>query len=184
MSEELLIRHCAPTLAGLKTGNMFSCTCDDMEALRDNVRKLNRTLVKKGLRMVLLRNTDARALLYVFRPAHLKRDLQHRTARKLLCERGYSCETPEQCVAHLIRRLRLSSEFPHEIGLFLGYPPEDIYGFIEHRDCKCCGYWKVYDDEAFAQKQFAKFDKCAKVYQHKWIDGLTLERLTVAQRAS
>ena len=27
MSEDLLIRHCSPTLAGIKTGNLFSCAC-------------------------------------------------------------------------------------------------------------------------------------------------------------
>ena len=26
-----------------------------------------------------------------------------------------------------------SGEFPHEVGLFLSYPPEDVKGFIDHR---------------------------------------------------
>ena len=33
MSEELLIKQCAPTLAGIKTGSLFPCPCDDREAL-------------------------------------------------------------------------------------------------------------------------------------------------------
>ena len=42
-----------------------------------------------------------------------------------------------------------SGEFPHEVGLFLSYPPEDVKGFIDHRanDFKCAGLWKVYGDE-------------------------------------
>ena len=34
-----------------------------------------------------------------------------------------------------------SGEFPHEVGLFLGYPPEDVKGFIDHRanNFKCAG---------------------------------------------
>ena len=34
-----------------------------------------------------------------------------------------------------------SGEFPHEVGLFLSYPPEDVKGFIDHRanDFKCAG---------------------------------------------
>ena len=34
MSEELLVRHCAPTLAGLKTANLFACRFSDGDALR------------------------------------------------------------------------------------------------------------------------------------------------------
>ena len=34
-----------------------------------------------------------------------------------------------------------SGEFPHEVGLFLSCPPEDVKGFIAHRanDFKCAG---------------------------------------------
>lgn len=38
----------------------------------------------------------------------------------------------ERCVAELIRRVRHEEDFPHEIGLFLGYPSEDVSGFIKH----------------------------------------------------
>ena len=49
MSEEILIRQGAPTLAGIKTGSLFPCPCDDREALLTDVRRLNRQLVPKGL---------------------------------------------------------------------------------------------------------------------------------------
>lgn len=39
MSEEMLVRHCAPTLAGLKTGNLFSCEFEDEEAMRFSLRR-------------------------------------------------------------------------------------------------------------------------------------------------
>ena len=42
MSEEILIRQGAPTLAGIKTGSLFPCPCDDREALLTDVRRLNR----------------------------------------------------------------------------------------------------------------------------------------------
>ena len=34
-----------------------------------------------------------------------------------------------------------SGELPHEVRLFLSYPPEDVKGFIDHRanDFKCAG---------------------------------------------
>ena len=34
MSEEILIRQGAPTLAGIKTGSLFPCPCEDRERRR------------------------------------------------------------------------------------------------------------------------------------------------------
>ena len=33
MSDELIVRHCAPTLAGLKTGTVFGCPYSDRKEL-------------------------------------------------------------------------------------------------------------------------------------------------------
>ena len=35
MSEDQIIRHCAPTLAGIKTASLFTCPYDSKEALLD-----------------------------------------------------------------------------------------------------------------------------------------------------
>lgn len=181
MSEEMLVRHCSPTLAGIKTGNMFTCDVASEGELKENLRRWNRILVRKGLRMMPLRYRDGRALIYVFRPARLSRDLAHGTADRLLRERGYSPDCPASCVSHLIRRLGDGGDFPHEIGLFLGYPPEDVHGFIENRDdCKCVGSWKVYGDADAAEKVFAKYKKCTAVYCTKLANGKSVERLVVA----
>ena len=55
MSEEQVVRNCAPTLAGLKTGNLFACPYESREDLLDFLRSLNRRLGKKGVRAVPLR---------------------------------------------------------------------------------------------------------------------------------
>jgi len=69
-------------------------------------------------------------------------------------------------VARLVCRFRESSEFPHEVGLFLSYPPEDVKGFINHcaGGFKCAGLWKVYGDEEKARSLFEKYRKCTEIY--------------------
>lgn len=182
MSEEYLIRNCAPTLAGLKTGSLFTCPCPDRELLRNAVRQLNRRLKAKGLRLLPLRFTESKALLYLFRPGMLQQDLSHHTASQLLCCQGYEPGSCEKCVAQLVKRLREKEEFPHEIGLFLGYPPEDVLGFVTQGPdcCKCSGCWKVYGDPDAAQKKFAQFKHCTNVYRDRWAKGADMDRLTVA----
>lgn len=186
MTEELLIRHCSPTLAGMKTGNLFSHTFSNQEEMRTTIRSLNRILVKKGLRVLPLRVRDNRTLIYVFRPEYLLQDLRQGAVCSILEKRGYCCENAGQCVIRLIKRLRETEEFPHEIGLFLGYPPEDVSGFIEKReqDCKLVGYWKVYGDEVAARKTFAKYAKCTSVYCKQWVSGKPMEKLALLMKRS
>lgn len=186
MPEDYLVRHCAPTLAGLKTGSMFVCPMPCRDALLGSIRRLNAKLAPKGLRVIPLRFSEKTALIYLYRPKGLSRDLADEAAARLLEQNGYRPATCENCIAQLRRRLDAREEFPHEIGLFLGYPAEDVQGFIENKacGCKCVGCWKVYGDEAAAQKRFDQYRKCTRVYCHRWAQGASLDRLTVKSNFS
>lgn len=182
MSEELIVRHGAPTLAGLKTGSLFSCPFAGEQAMQRCLRCWNHALAPKGLRAVPLRWQNGRALVYLYRPTHLARDLQHPQAQALLAPRGYCCAEPTRCLARLMQRLRAEEEFPHEIGLFLSYPPEDVAGFIESPRCgfKCIGCWKVYGDARAARKTFGRYRRCTEIYCARYARGDSLQRLAVA----
>lgn len=41
--------------------------------------------------------------------------------------------TLEQLLERLSGRISASEDFPHEIGLFLGYPVDDVTGFIQNK---------------------------------------------------
>ena len=176
MSEELVVRQCAPTLAGIKTGSLFSCPCDSPEELRQEVRRINRLLAGKGLCLLPLRFDGSRALLYLYRPSRLRQDLEDAEAVRLLEESGYPCHSAGQCVACLIRRLRESEEFPHEIGLFLGYPIEDVVGFIRYagKGCKLSGLWKVYGDAEAASRLFDRLSRVCHAVTRRVDKGETL----------
>ena len=182
MSEEYVVRQCAPTLAGIKTGSLFPCPYQSRQALMSEIRALNRRLSPKGLILLPVRYLDGKALLYLYRPSNLRQDLKDRLAAQVLEQAGYSCSKSEQCVVRLIRRLKENEDFPHEIGLFLSYPPEDVKGFIDNRACnfQCSGLWKVYGDEARAQAMFARFRKCTEIYCKLWQEGSSIEQLAVA----
>lgn len=182
MSDEVVIRHCSPTLAGLKTGSLFSCRYDSEDELRRDIRAMNRVLVPKGLRVLSLRCKQGSALIYLYRPSRLGRDLTAPVAAHLLEDRGYPWGDPDLCVVKLIQQLRSQEEFPHEIGLFLGYPPVDVEGLIDHgvKDFKCVGDWKVYGDEEQARQTFARYRACTECYHAQWCSGKSVEQLTVA----
>ena len=51
-------------------------------------------------------------------------------------------------------------DYPHEIGVFLGYPLADVWGFINNKgqNYKACKYWKVYGDVQQSECLFAQID--------------------------
>ena len=182
MAEDYLVRHCAPTLAGLKTGSLFLCPYCHMDELMHALRRINRRLRSKGLLVLPLRISGEKALIYAYRPRKLRQDFSKDDAAELLRQFGYDPANCAQCVARLGRRIRQHRDFPHEIGLFLGYPVEDVRGFINQGPCgcKCTGCWKVYGDEAAARKTFACYKKCTRVYCSQWAKTGDIDRLTVA----
>lgn len=180
MSEELVVRHCAPTLAGLKTGNMFNCKYNSKCDINKKINKMNKALSKKGLRVLPLKFSNNKALIYIYRPNSLNKDFFNEKAMSILNSMGYDFQKPQKCIVQLIDKLRCSSVFPHEIGLFLGYPPEDVEGFISNNasSCKCVGHWKVYGDETRAKKCFCQYRRCTNNYYKKWSSGVSVEQLT------
>ena len=181
MSEEILIRQCDPTLAGIKTGSLFPCPYGDVPGLLQDLRELNRRIVPKGLCLLPLCWQSHRALLYLFRPRALERDLRGEETARLLEAAGYPSRRSGACLGQLMQRLREKKDFPHEIGLFLSYPPEDVKGFIENRAAKskCTGHWKVYGDERRTRALFEKYDRCTRIYWDLWQAGHTLDTLIV-----
>ena len=179
MSDETVIRYCAPTLASLKTGSLFACLHETEQELREGIRNLNRRLRGKGLCVLPMLRRDAGRLVYVCRPQRLARDLGDPQALTILRGFGYPCGQTNACLRLLGERLRTQAAFPHEIGLFLGYPPEDVEGFIARQRTKCVGCWKVYGDTERAQRLFALYARCTGIYLREYAQGRSLERLTV-----
>lgn len=118
----------------------------------------------------------------MYRVKKLEEDLKKNEVSKFLRENGYKETCVNYAISLLKKRLMDLKAFPHEIGVFLGYPIEDVIGFINNKGCnfKCCGYWKVYGDKEKAIKEFARYDKCRMIYTKLWNQGRSILKLTVA----
>ena len=152
-----LARHCAPVLLGKKPAALFAMPFGWDETLA-------KMPLPGDMRFLLLQRPGEKALVFAYRPGLLSRALDTDGARDTLGALGYPAAAgePALCLAFLERRFQECSDFPHEVGFFLGYPPEDVLGFIRHRGnhCKLCGVWKVYGDAARAAALFAEYAKC------------------------
>ena len=183
MSDEIVIRCCAPTLAAIKTGSLFNCAFASRGEMTASLRAINQCLLHKGVCAIPLRYRDGKALIYLYRPAMLEKDLCEPIAEDILKEAEYPDDSSMRRIVWLIHRLEDSDTFPHEIGLFLGYPAVDVRGFMQHGECKYTGLWKVYEsDPVQAQRLFARCRHCTKAYLQRNQEGWSLSRLTIQPR--
>ena len=185
MFRETVIAQCAPTMAGLKTGNLFSYKIDEKE-LVTAINEINESLLKCNIRLIFLKYRNGRALLYMYRPDFLKKDFTDKLAADILTEKEYPLESVERCIVKLQERLKNEKEFPHEIGLFLGYPPVDVLGFIKNnaKCAKCVGTWKVYGNVAESQKKFEQYEKCTNCLLNDFRKHNSIDRLLRQHRTT
>ncbi|MEL7609058.1 MAG: DUF3793 family protein [Bacillota bacterium] len=156
--ERYFLLSAAPVLMGVKPSALicFRHCCKD--AWRDQEKHV---FERTGLCVKELYQNKKTFGLLVYDEALLNERLKIAEAKKLLCRYGYKGESNlSELLEHLKGRFD-GAQFPHEIGVFLGYPPEDVDAFIRNRgkDYLCCRYWKVYHDEQNARKTFGFIDQ-------------------------
>lgn len=176
--EYTLAWHCAPSMAGIKPADLISWQIPEEEGIQVLGYYVN-ALASRGIRMQVLSRSGKRLLLMIFRPGRLENCLRDPKVMEMLAQAGYPVESDTHTLlCHLRDQLKCTA-FPHEIGLFLGYPPEDVEGFCRDggRGCKLSGTWKVYGDVEQAQKRFDSFHRCRVALTRKLDQGKTLEQM-------
>ena len=181
--EAVLVRQCAPTLAGMKPGSIFCFNHSPLEVSRQKVCQWNKQLAPFGLTVQILleRPGSGSVIVFVYRHDCLEQMLSDDAYQRFLAEAGYERTNLDGLLEQLAQRLRTQPEFPHEIGVFLGYPLRDVIGFIENhgRNFTCCGFWKSYGDPAEMQVCFACYRRCIQTYVAMFEQGIPLEQLAV-----
>lgn len=156
--ELFLAKHCAPVLLGKKPAVLF----------REKHLPRNtswRHFSAYGLRVYRLHRPGDKSLVLIYRPKLLEASVSGQLTRCSLERLGYpSAPDWRAKLGFLRKRFHESDAFPHEVGFFLGYPPEDVLGFMDcPMDCKLCGPWKVYGDVETAKTLFAEYARCRRV---------------------
>ena len=183
--ERSLIGHCAPTLAGLKVASLYRYFPRDRRQFARQFRDLREKMAARGLRLRVLKGCGRTGslLLYLYRAEDLRRTLEDGPVGDYLSACGYDTAAGSEGMLHqMARRVCLRREFPHEIGLFLGYPLEDVEGFIRNKGqgYTCCGHWKSYGDPAEARRRFAGYRACTETYRRRYDGGTPITQLIVA----
>lgn len=180
--ERIMGIHAAPTLAGFKPGSLISFKKKNFENFENLLLAYKKCFACKGISIYILSENFEYAHIFFYREELLKKALENETAKKILLSRGYSLFSLSFVLAKLKQNFCEKDDFPHEIGLFLGYPPEDVKGFIEQKgqNFLVSGYWKVYSNEAETKKLFEKYACCTREFCDKLSAGVSFAELLTA----
>ncbi len=154
--------QCAPLLAGLKPSNLLII----QENEKNNLDKVLRNTRFSYFR---LSKTDGREVYLLYTASELMYYLTDPEVQKLLKELGHT----EYGLQELLKSIgekyeahqRYGTEFPHELGLVLGYPVVDVRGFIQHdgKNFLYSGYWKVYGNLKGTRRLFKEFGRAKEI---------------------
>lgn len=168
-----LVMQTAPLLKGIKYSCILVVKHADWKLVRQE-------LAHTDIVCEVLHKSRNKHVIFLYRRNAINEHLQQDTVRNFLLQFGYQGRFLEDFLPLLKKRMGCFYEnnesFPHEIGIFLGYPMEDIEGFIanEGRNYLLCGYWKVYSDLSRAKKIFRKFDDAKDKATRELLAGKTL----------
>lgn len=181
--DNLLVFHCAPTLAKLKMAALICVPFSDEESFNQMVDEYNTRYNDRGLYFKMIGTCKSRNLLYIYRASRVAAYIREPGTRAFLETYGYEASmTLKEALNRLESRFSTMEDFPHELGIFLGYPLEDVKAFIVYggQHAKLCGEWKVYTDVHYAQREFSKYEACRKCYVDMFNRGFTVDRLIIA----
>jgi hypothetical protein len=147
-----LMLECAEVLAGVKPANLISLVNRTRPCGRNLYQlwhQFSERVVSRldNLQVMLLHNKGTALLLLCYNKASLEQHLAHSGIRALLHKAGYLSEAGiDRLLAELKRRVATKKTFPHEIGLFIGYPAKDVAAFMGliKLPFTCQGPWKIY----------------------------------------
>lgn len=168
--ETQLALQCAPVIAGLKPSNLLIVS-------NSNALEAIRILSKSDISYSILYRDGEKTTVFLYCRKALMFYVAQPGVRGMFEEYGY----PELSFDGLLRFFRQryiayrrqQSEFPHEMGLFLGYPIEDVKGFMEQngQNSLYSGYWKVYQNLPKKLSIFQGYDDARYSLVHRLSNG-------------
>lgn len=174
-----VVTQCAPVLKGVKISNLITMKPGGW-------RKIRAYLKKSRIICTPLYADAEKEVLFLYRYEQLERHLKNREVREFLRSCGYESFEVASVLVRLRRRYQLyagiSKEFPHELGVLLGYPVGDVQGFIDNRgeNSLTSRYWKVYQNPKEAEKIFDLYDRVKEQALKEIMCGRTLSHVAVS----
>lgn len=162
--------QCFLVLSGIKPSNLliYSNQCEGC---------ISEELKNTGAEHMKLYNGEKESVSIIFNREKLIKSLLNKENIQFISQYGYESFEVDDVIERLSIRYtefrEEKSEFPHEMGIVLGYPLEDVSGFIENngKNYLCSGYWKVYKNAEEKIRLFKTYKNIKKYFVEQIENG-------------
>lgn len=150
--------QCAPLFLGLRSSLFLTVT-------KRQVARIENILRDKRITLYKISENHGKMAVLLFDEKKMKEYIAGEAVQKILGNLGYTGDDLYDFMEIFAQRytefVRNESAFPHEMGIFLGYPPEDVRGYLENggKNYLCAGFWKVYENVQEKIKLFSQFER-------------------------
>ena len=171
---------CAPVIKKVKVGGIIILPIKI-------VRMVWNSLLKSEFSVRILYQSSQKVILYIYQKEWLDSYLRKQNIQEFLKAYEYIISDTEEILLFLKKRVKMfyqqKEEFPHEIGIFLQYPLEDVTSFVENRgkNFLLSGYWKVYHNIEKAKEIFTSYDKAKEELIKEILNGKTLTQVLIGK---
>lgn len=113
-----------------------------------------------GLGYIELREIKSSVILLIYNKKLLSKSIFEENSKNFLMQLGYPDNVDINDWLKVLKDRYDRYHCPHELGIFLGFPIDDVQDFMNCTNKKCllCGYWKVYNNLNIAKETFNKYD--------------------------
>ena len=159
--EKFLIYNASLVISGVKPSATITIKQGN-ENLYDQWIKYGISFLKEiDIQDINLRECSNALIILIYSEEKLSNYIFKEENKRFLRQLGYSEENDMREYLEILKRRYKEFNCPHELGIFLGFPLNDVKDFMNCKDKKClsCGYWLVYNNLQEAQEIFSKYDK-------------------------
>ncbi|GAA0763344.1 DUF3793 family protein [Clostridium sartagoforme] len=132
-----------------------------------------------NLKSLCLREEKNASIILVYNENILKEHILKKENIEFLNMLGYKKEDSIYEYVQQLKERYQEFNCPHELGIFLGIPIDDVKDFMECSSKRClgCGYWKVYSNYEEAKRVFKNYDEIREKTMKNILSGIPIDKI-------
>ena len=173
-----IIMQAAPFFKRLKKSNISMINKTDFEEVLEIIENTDISIFN-------LYENSSKVLVFLYREEEFQQYFEDKDIQDFLKDFGYESFEVNSMLKILSQRFADyysdRKKFPHELGVFLGYPLEDVNGFIQNNgeNFLISGYWKVYQNVSGAKRIFKEYDNAKENAVIEFLSGRNFKEIVV-----
>lgn len=177
--KKFLLYNSSLVIAGVKPSATVTVS-KKLEKIYEKWNEYGRDFLESiNLSFINLREDDNALIILVYNNDILKKHIFKTENIDFLKKLGYEVNNNISYYVEYLKERYEKFKCPHELGIFLGIPINDVKSFMDcsYKKCLGCGYWKVYSNYEKAQEIFNIYDEVRDKTMAEIISGASVDSI-------